>query len=135
MLYFETRMRWMFCLSFLLTCSGCSWIGGASKSYDQQVAEGRSLYELNGCATCHGTDGRGDGPVTKAMNITPRDFHNPESFINGYSADKIAGSIATGVAEPNQSMPPYPHLSSSDRQLLAIYIRSLGNDSKNGATP
>jgi mono/diheme cytochrome c family protein len=124
-----SRLFWMVSL-LLFLCSGCSSLGGPRKSYDQQVAEGRALYELNGCATCHGPEGRGDGPVTKTLHTAPRDFRDAAAFVNGYDAARIARTIATGLVEQNQSMPPYPHLSANDRELLAVFVMSLRDDLK-----
>ena len=35
--------------------------------------EGRRLY-VSYCQLCHGTDGKGDGPLAKAMQISPADL-------------------------------------------------------------
>jgi len=40
------------------------------------LAPGSEIAErfANDCATCHGPDGRGDGPVAAVMKITPTDL-------------------------------------------------------------
>jgi mono/diheme cytochrome c family protein len=114
----------------LVGCSGCSWIGGPAVSAEQQIAEGRALYEANGCATCHGAEGRGDGPVTRTLHSSPRDFRDPAAFVNGYNAEQIARTLQTGLVEGDQTMPSYAHLSENDRKLLAVFVRSLRADSK-----
>jgi len=109
----------------LFNCSGCSWLKGRTSSNEQQVAEGRELYEANGCALCHGPDGRGDGPLAKTIHNSPPDFGDPASFVNGYSVGQIAYTIGTGLTQGNRSMPPFDHLTANERQLLAIFVMSL----------
>jgi len=38
--------------------------------------EGRGLY-VSHCQLCHGTRGKGDGPLAKAMKISPADLPPP----------------------------------------------------------
>jgi mono/diheme cytochrome c family protein len=114
----------------LLACAGCSRSAGSSESHEQQVAQGRDLYDTNGCATCHGPAGRGDGPVGKILHISPRDLHDAAAFVNGYDVQRIARTIGAGLVRGNQSMPAYAHLSSQDRELLAVFIMSLRDDSQ-----
>ena len=109
----------------LCVCAGCSWLGGPSDSYERQVAEGRELYEANGCALCHGALGHGDGPVAKTIHNYPTDFRYPCSFVNGYSVGQIAYTIGTGLTQGDRSMPPYDHLTAKERELLAVFVMSL----------
>lgn len=94
-------------------------------SHEQQVAEGQALYEANGCALCHGAQGRGDGPVAKTIHNSPRDFSDPASFVNGYTVGQIADTIGTGLTEGNRSMPAYDHLTINQRELLAVFVMAL----------
>ncbi len=109
--------------------------------------EGRALYAENGCASCHGSSGRGDGPVASTLDPRPRDFHDVAAFKRGFDVPAIAQTLATGilVAAPEgtgdsgaplhhkQGMPKFDHLSETERQSLALYVMSLHNDTRQGA--
>jgi len=41
------------------------------------AGKGKATYELR-CAPCHGTEGRGDGPVASGLSPPPRNFHDAE---------------------------------------------------------
>lgn len=109
--------------------------------------EGRTLYGENGCASCHGHEGRGDGPVGATLDPRPRDFHDVAAFKNGFEVAAIAATIANGIlvdvpvptgggAPPlhhKQGMPRFDHLSEVERQSLALYVMSLRNQTRQGA--
>jgi mono/diheme cytochrome c family protein len=41
------------------------------------IEQGKALYEgKGGCVNCHGKEGRGDGPVARELNPSPRNFHH-----------------------------------------------------------
>ena len=99
---------------------------------------GRELYKQNGCASCHGADGHGDGPVGKTLEIRPRDFRDAAAFKQGADLESVTATIATGVIgglgtprSPNpahhhdQVMPRFDHLSEGERRSLALYVISL----------
>lgn len=90
--------------------------------------DGREVYMSNGCATCHGMNGHGDGPVGRTLSPPPRDFRDASAYRNGADAASIAQTIATGL--PNGgSMPRFAHLSNSERQSLALYLISIRTSS------
>lgn len=97
--------------------------GCAGERDDAQAAAGKALFTRNGCAVCHGPDGRGDGQVAATLRPPPRDFRDPAAYKNGHSAAAIARTIEKGV--PGTAMPGYPHLAAEDRAQIAAYIRSL----------
>lgn len=108
------------------------------------VREGRTLYAENGCASCHGAGGRGDGPTSATLEPKPRDFRDAAAFKNGFDVQAIATTIATGILVPaphgtgatgaplhhEQGMPKFPHLSEIERQSLALYVMSLRGSSR-----
>lgn len=105
--------------------------------------EGRALYGDNGCASCHGDKGYGDGTVAATLEPKPRDFRDVNAFKNGFDVQAIATTIAEGIlqhAAPatgatgapvhhQQGMPKFPHLSDVERQSLALYVMSLHSQS------
>jgi high-affinity iron transporter len=97
-------------------------------SPEEQLTQGRALYEANGCATCHGAEGRGDGSVSRALHSSPRDFRDAGAFVNGYDVEQIARTLQTGLIQGTQTMPSYAHLSRNEREDLAVFVMSLRND-------
>ena len=107
--------------------------GCAGESDDGAVAQGKALFTRNGCAVCHGPDGRGDGQIAATLKPPPRDFRDPAAYKNGHSKAAIARTIQKGM--PGTSMPGYGHLSAEDREQIAAYIRSLLEKKENEDTP
>ncbi|MEZ5420362.1 MAG: cytochrome c [Vicinamibacterales bacterium] len=111
------------------------------------VREGRALYGENGCASCHGHSGHGDGPVGLTLDPRPRDFRDMAAFKRGYDLASIAHTLATGILvdgpavagaagapeHHQQGMPKFDHLSESERQSLALYVMSLHRQTRQGA--
>ncbi|MBL8137642.1 MAG: c-type cytochrome [Acidobacteria bacterium] len=109
--------------------------------------EGRMLYAENGCASCHGPAGRGDGPVGQTLDPRPRDFQDVAAFKRGFDVEAIARTLATGILVPaapargatgapshhQQGMPKFDHLSEVERQSLALYVISLHDPARQGA--
>jgi mono/diheme cytochrome c family protein len=103
---------------------------------EPSVDAGRQLYLESGCASCHGTEGHGDGSVAASLITAPRDFRDPDAFTRGADVASIAETIAKGVIvpsknhwpaeeHPNQVMPQFGHLSPSERRAIALYVISL----------
>jgi high-affinity iron transporter len=91
----------------------------------QEVARGKQLYAANGCGTCHGMQGKGDGPIAVTLKPPPRDFRDAEAFKNGADPSSISSTLATGLTRDGGQMQSYFHLSDRERYLLARYVISL----------
>ena len=51
------------------------WIGlGSSLAQEQEVVEAGKREFHRSCATCHGVEGKGDGPSASALNVKPADL-------------------------------------------------------------
>ena len=124
-------------LALLLSISACASPRPPADA-TAEVRQGQNLYATNGCGSCHGPDGRGDGPLSKTLTPPPRNFRDAQAFKNGTTVDSVAQTIATGLTRDGGQMQPYLHLSDRERRLLARYVISLrevpssgdGNDSK-----
>jgi mono/diheme cytochrome c family protein len=58
---------------------------------------GAQLYK-NYCAACHGTEGKGDGPVVKFLKAPPADLSTLAQRNDGkYPADRVAATLYSGT--------------------------------------
>lgn len=86
---------------------------------DELVGLGEELYNLN-CATCHGVEGRGNGPKSAGLNPPPRDFV-AQQFKQGGGTLQIYQTLATGV--PGSSMASFSFLNPRELMTLSHYVR------------
>jgi high-affinity iron transporter len=102
------------------------------------VADGRSLYLANGCASGHGPSGSGDGPIAAKLSDPPTDLRNAAHFQRGSGEAQIAKTLAEGVlgaaaaSDPHLhhthhelAMPKFDHLTDMERRSIALYVISL----------
>lgn len=86
----------------------------------EQSAEanrGRDLYRQH-CIACHGTTGRGDGPVGPVL------LRKPENL----AANRFARQLLSQVlwnGKPGTAMPSWRGLSRSDLAALAVHVQTL----------
>lgn len=85
------------------------------------AAEARPLYERH-CASCHGPEGRGDGPSAAGLRPPPADF---VVHVGHHREGEFFWLITHGV--PRTAMPAFQSvLTDEERWLLARYVRELG---------
>jgi mono/diheme cytochrome c family protein len=65
---------------------------------DPLLTQGRTIYLVR-CATCHGNDGRGDGPIAKDLLGPPVGNLTDNEWKHGDRPDQVLGVIAKGVPE------------------------------------
>jgi mono/diheme cytochrome c family protein len=100
------------------------------------VSQGRALYKANGCASCHGPEGHGDGPMAPHLPASPIDFRDVSLFKRGTTEDAIAKTLAEGISITHALpvlhqthhellMPKFDHLPKTERRSIALYVISL----------
>jgi len=92
-------------------------------STPELIAKGKALYQTN-CVSCHGAEGRGDGPAASALNPHPRNFTSAEGWKNGRAPAQVFKTITNGIS--GSPMASFSTLSLDDRWALAHYVESLG---------
>jgi cytochrome c oxidase cbb3-type subunit 2 len=96
-------------------------------SSPEAVARGKKTFLAN-CATCHGPEGKGDGPQVKDMKrdngqpIRPRDLARG-IFAGGGEADRLYRRIALGM--PGTPMPASATLKPTEIADLVYFVQSL----------
>jgi cytochrome c oxidase cbb3-type subunit I/II len=78
---------------------------------------GRELWARH-CASCHGDEGRGDGPAASWLRPRPTDLAERE-----YSLERLSDALWNGVA--GTSMPAWRDLSRADHAELAAVVRGF----------
>ncbi len=85
---------------------------------------GKQLY-TNNCALCHGELGKGDGPQSSDVTISPPDF-SFQPILSGKTDRELASVVESGAVG---IMPAYRDIFSDiDTQAVVSYIRSLSFD-------
>ena len=88
------------------------------------LPQGEKLFAQH-CVGCHGSQGRGDGPLAKGMDPTPRNFHD-DVRMRQRSLYGLYNTITLGVR--GTSMRAFGDLSETDRWALAFFTASLRAD-------
>jgi len=102
------------------------WGGGFSPSSLLAAEKAPSLYK-DLCASCHGTQGKGDGPAAAALNPKPGDFTNCK--VMAKESDETLLKIIKGGSQSVARSPMMPAWGGAleDQQIkeLVAYIRSF----------
>ncbi|MDP1832861.1 MAG: c-type cytochrome [Geothrix sp.] len=96
------------------------------------MARGEALYAQT-CATCHGADGKGNGPGGTGLTPKPRDFAVKAGWKNGTRLEDIYRTLDEGIK--GSSMASYNYLSKKDRMALAHVVQSLGTFDHGASDP
>ncbi len=80
-----------------------------------------ALFEAQ-CSSCHGAEGRGDGPAARGLEPAPTNFHD-RARADQRSLYGLFSTITLGVADTG--MASFDHLKDADRWSLAFYVGSL----------
>jgi mono/diheme cytochrome c family protein len=69
------------------------------------------------CATCHGQDGKGDGPAAQALNPKPRNYSDPE-WQKSVTDAQIKKTIVEGGAAVGKSPLMAPNADLADKPVV-----------------
>ena len=92
----------------------------------KQISRGEQLFKVN-CSSCHGTDGKGDGPASANLNPKPRDFHSTTGWKNGRLLSQMFKTVSEGIT--GSAMVSFSAtFPASDRLAIIDYIRATFGD-------
>lgn len=99
---------------------------------EESIEKGREVYVRNECFSCHGDQGRGNGPSAPTLkddwghHIKPADLTKRWTFRGGPTRRDIYRTFTTGLN--GTPMPSYADIiSEEDRWHLVNYVYSLGD--------
>lgn len=91
------------------------------KASSSLIDKGKSIFQST-CSTCHGANGKGDGPASGALKPSPRNFTSMDNWINGPSLSGIFTTLSEGIS--GSAMASYDQFTPTEKFALAHYIRS-----------
>jgi mono/diheme cytochrome c family protein len=105
-------------------------LAGAAQA---DAVKGKAIFIKTNCNSCHGMEGKGDGPVAVALDPKPRDytvgdFKFDANGDGSKGTDEDIALVIKNGAQPyggSAMMMPNPTISDADVALLVSYIRSL----------
>ena len=112
-------------LSYTLICMGIALVYSAVSFAAGDPAKGKESFNTI-CASCHGPEGKGDGPAAAALDPKPRNLSDA-AFVSTLTDDHIFKVIKEGGAAAGLSagMPAWGSVLSDDQIWNVIaYIRS-----------
>jgi mono/diheme cytochrome c family protein len=103
----------------------------------ESIQRGSELFQSMNCWSCHGKQGRGDGPSAASLTdskgnpITPFDFTSGSRFKCGDTDRDVYRDLVTGL--DGTPMPSFASATTADQRWdLVHYIRSLSETKKHG---
>jgi cytochrome c oxidase cbb3-type subunit I/II len=109
-------------------------VSAAPSANSNLVALGEAKYEEAGCAQCHGSNGKGDGPSAEGLKddwanpISPSDL-TLKPFKSGPNPEDLFRTLSTGLN--GTPMPSYASaFSPKERWALVSYILSIATREK-----
>lgn len=98
-----------------------AWRLSVAPRQPPDLQQGERLF-VQHCASCHGTQGRGDGPLAKGMDPAPRNFHD-DARMRQRSLYGLYNTVTLGVR--GTPMRAFGELSETDRWALAFFAAGL----------
>jgi len=88
------------------------------KTPEKDSALGKKSVETN-CASCHGPQGKGDGPAAAALSPKPANWTGDKT------KKETDGELFWKISNGRGPMPPWKHLPEKERWQIVNYIREL----------
>lgn len=86
------------------------------------LAKGKALYDKT-CASCHGPEGKGNGPAGLSLNPKPRDLTQAAAWKNGPRLPELYKTLEEGIK--GSSMVSYNFMPKKDRMAILHHVQSL----------
>ncbi|OQW30875.1 MAG: cytochrome C [Nitrospira sp. SG-bin1] len=102
-----------------------AWALSVAPRQPPDLRQGAKLFAQH-CAGCHGSQGRGDGPLSTGMEPAPRNFHD-DARMRQRSLYGLYNTISLGVG--GTPMRAYTDFSEADCWALAFFVGGLRADS------
>lgn len=93
-----------------------------TKPIPEMLEKGKQLFQTT-CSSCHGNEGKGDGPAGAALNPRPRNFHENVGWKNGRTVSALYKTLQEGIA--GSGMPSYDYVPAQDRINILSYVRTF----------
>lgn len=87
------------------------------------VEHGKTVFQAQ-CTSCHGAEGKGDGPAAAALNPHPRNFTQATGWKKERKPTAVFNVVTKGLE--GSAMASFGTLSSDDRWGVTHYVLSLG---------
>ncbi len=89
-------------------------------NYSERELKGR-LHYIEYCSSCHGPNGKGDGPSTVTLKKRPASFIDPsEKFVNEFNMQGVLKTMNEGI--PNSEMNSYRYLPQEIKEQIAEFL-------------
>ncbi len=132
---YSSRLQKFFKYLVLLAMAVTPWLwlvscrsaGVNQVSPELASTQGYRLFSEH-CASCHGTNGMGDGEAAIALKIQPRDFwHEPFRYVSTLPPVPTDGDLIQTIRSGRRfgEMPAGPQLTDAQVQSLADFVREL----------
>ena len=100
-------------------------LAAATQQTGDPIAAGKQIF-MTICITCHGPEGKGDGPASVTLDPKPRNLTDPTymaALNDRYLFELVSrGGVAVGKSP---LMPPQPTLAASDIGNVIAFVRTL----------
>lgn len=85
---------------------------------DKVLGDAKKLFETN-CLACHGPKGLGDGAAAAGLPVKPANWTAPDT------QKQTDGELFWKITNGRGPMPPWKHLSDSERWALVHFLRTF----------